>query len=144
MDTLTKEERSRLMSRIRSKGTGPERLLAAAMRRARTTGWRRHRKVAGVEVDFAWPRERVAVQVQGCFWHGCPDHYREPNSNREFWRGKVESNRARDARQTELLRSRGWLVLHVFECRLRPRGMEAVVGGVIGRGVVAPRRWRTV
>jgi DNA mismatch endonuclease (patch repair protein) len=119
MDTVTKEKRSWIMSRIRSRDTKPEVRMAQALRRAGASGWRRHHRVEGMRPDFVWRRERVVVLIQGCFWHGCPVHYRCPQSNVVFWREKVRMNRARDRRQSRLLRSRGWTVLHVFECRIR-------------------------
>ena len=71
-----------------------------------------------VRVDFVFRTARVAVFVDGCFWHGCPRHYRAPDSARAFWRNKVETNRARDLRVSRGLRAAGWTVLRVWECAL--------------------------
>ena len=68
--------------------------------------------------DFAWPALKVAVFVDGCFWHGCPRCNRPSKSNVKFWRKKVEDNRRRDARVAQSLRRKGWCVLRIWECRV--------------------------
>lgn len=74
-------------------------------------------KVDGVVVrpDIVFSRRRVAVFVDGCFWHGCPQHVSWPSSNREFWRNKIETNRVRDAKQDTALKAAGWTVIRVWE-----------------------------
>ena len=72
-----------------------------------------------VKPDFVFPRERVAVFVDGCFWHGCPRCYTRPKSNRKFWDAKVARNQARDRRVTRQLRADGWSVCRIWECRLK-------------------------
>lgn len=64
--------------------------------------------------DMVFPRLKVAVFVDGCFWHGCPEHYKEPKSHVEYWRGKIEGNRARDLQTVELLTREGWLTLRFW------------------------------
>jgi DNA mismatch endonuclease (patch repair protein) len=72
--------------------------------------------------DFVFPRERVALFVDGCFWHGCPRHTRIPKSRSEFWVPKLRRNRVRDRKVTRYLRARGWRVIRVWECALgKPR-----------------------
>jgi DNA mismatch endonuclease (patch repair protein) len=65
--------------------------------------------------DLVFPRARVAVFVDGCFWHGCPEHWVEPRSNREFWVGKIQANRDRDAGTDLALLSLGWSVVRRWE-----------------------------
>ena len=65
--------------------------------------------------DYASKSRRVAVFVHGCFWHGCPEHYREPKSNVRFWRAKAAANRKRDARAVRRLRRAGWRVIVMWE-----------------------------
>jgi DNA mismatch endonuclease (patch repair protein) len=65
--------------------------------------------------DVVFTRQRVAVFLDGCFWHGCPSHYTEPATNRDFWALKVSANRARDARITAVLEIEGWRVLRFWE-----------------------------
>ncbi|MFF4650550.1 very short patch repair endonuclease [Streptomyces sp. NPDC001380] len=65
--------------------------------------------------DVVFTRAKVAVFVDGCFWHGCPEHRTVPRTNREFWSAKIESNRARDAETVDLLQQAGWHVLRIWE-----------------------------
>ena len=65
--------------------------------------------------DLVFRPSRVAVEVRGCFWHGCPEHYRQPASNTTYWAAKVERNMARDAEIAKLLADAGWLLLMVWE-----------------------------
>jgi DNA mismatch endonuclease (patch repair protein) len=114
-DVFTKAKRSEVMSRIRSKGNANTELrLLAILRLAGITGWRRHVDLAG-KPDFVFRKERLAVFVDGCFWHGCPRCYRRPTSNRRYWDAKVVRNRARDRAVTRTLRSIGWRVLRIWE-----------------------------
>ena len=65
--------------------------------------------------DIVFTRKQVVVFVDGCFWHGCPDHSTEPKNNSAWWREKLAANRSRDARNTIALEQRGWLVLRFWE-----------------------------
>ena len=116
---FTKAKRSDVMSRIRGRGNkATELALAGLFRAAGLTGWRRHRPVFG-KPDFIFPRARVAVFVDGCFWHGCPRHGTKPGNNAAFWRRKFAANQARDRLVTRTLRGRGWRVVRVWEHELR-------------------------
>lgn len=118
--------RSQLMSRIRSRNNKKTELALRGILRAHAlSGWRRHQRLPG-RPDFVFPVERVAIFVDGCFWHGCPRHYRPPTTRRGFWRTKVEQNRARDRRVSRELRKTGWKVLRLWECDLtRERAARA-------------------
>lgn len=114
--------RSRNMAAIRSLANKTTELrLASALRFFGLKGWRRHLALPG-KPDFAWPKEKVAVFVDGCFWHGCPRCYRPPKHNAPFWRNKVETNQRRDRRVTRQLRARGWSVIRIWECRVANPG----------------------
>lgn len=65
--------------------------------------------------DIVFLKLRIAVYIDGCFWHGCPEHYVPPKSNTEYWQPKIARNRARDAQTTDSLRSLGWTVLRHWE-----------------------------
>ena len=107
------------MASIRSYGNkATEGRLVSLFRSAGVKGWRRHCALPG-KPDFVFRAERVAVFVDGCFWHGCPECYKTPKSNRAFWMKRIRTNRARDRRVATELRGRGWLVLRIWECRLR-------------------------
>lgn len=71
--------------------------------------------------DFVFRTERLAVFVDGCFWHGCPLHYTRPKTRRAFWDAKIAANRARDRRLDRALRAAGWSILHLWEHALEPR-----------------------
>ncbi|MFH1749066.1 MAG: very short patch repair endonuclease [Planctomycetota bacterium] len=111
--------RAQLMSRVRSRGNETtERRLASLLRSAGLTGWRRHQSLPG-RPDFVWPRLRVAVFADGCFWHGhkCGKNI-TPKTNSDAWQSKIQCNKTRDRRVTRKLREIGWIVLRIWECRL--------------------------
>lgn len=126
--------RSELMSRIRGKGNAStEERLAMLLRAARLKGWRRHLDLPG-RPDFAWRRERVAVFVDGCFWHGHTCGNLVPRTNAEKWAAKIGGNRRRDRRVTRQLRAMGWRVARIWECDLarRPEWCVRRVGRLVG------------
>lgn len=92
--------------------------LAKMLRLAGITGWRRHRPLLG-HPDFAFRKQRLAIFVDGCFWHGCRWHCRMPQSNSEYWQRKLSRNAARDRSTTRLLRRSGWRVLRIWAHSLR-------------------------
>lgn len=114
-DVFSKTERSAIMSRVRSRGNEATELrLVKLLRVHRISGWRRHPRVYG-HPDFVFPAQRLAVFVDGCFWHSCPKHGSMPKSNRKFWRAKLLANRRRDRYQRRELRRRGWTVLRIWQ-----------------------------
>lgn len=121
-DVFSPEKRSAVMASIRSHGNrGTELALITLMRAAGITGWRRRQKLPG-RPDFVFRKERVCVFVDGCYWHGCPLHYRRPKSNRPFWDAKIARNQERDRRVTRELRAAGWTVVRLWEHALRKPG----------------------
>ena len=92
--------------------------MAALFRAHGITGWRRHLPLPG-RPDFAFPKLRVVIFVDGCFWHGCPRHGTQPRTNARFWREKIARNRQRDREVTRELRRRGWRVVRIWEHELR-------------------------
>jgi DNA mismatch endonuclease (patch repair protein) len=123
-DVFTKAKRSAVMAAIRGKGNKATELRMIALLRAHgLTGWRRGQALTG-KPDFVFRRERVALFVDGCFWHrhpGCKFAY-TPKSRREFWLPKLAQNVARDRRVTRSLRKDGWKVRRVWECELAKTG----------------------
>ncbi len=114
--------RSELMSRIRSTRNGTTEIkLLKLLRTAKVTGWRRNYPLLG-KPDFAFPACRVAVFVDGCFWHGhaCGRNL-SPRSNVLIWKEKFERNRRRDRRVSGALRRHGWKVLRIWECSLNAK-----------------------
>ena len=134
-DVFSKAKRSDVMSRIRSRGNQRTELaLAALLRRHGITGWRRHvpLTLAGpktkdkgqtgngrVRPDFVFRDVRLALFVDGCFWHGCPRHATQPKDNASFWRKKIAANQARDRRVNRELKRAGWRVLRIWEHALQ-------------------------
>jgi DNA mismatch endonuclease, patch repair protein len=103
------------MAAIRSKGNKATELkLASILRAARVTGWRRHQRLPG-RPDFIFHRAKLAVFVDGCFWHGCRWHCRMPKSRTAFWNRKIVGNKARDRVVRVLLRKRGWRTVRLWE-----------------------------
>lgn len=120
---LTKSEQ---MARVRSKDTAPE----LALRRALWRHGLRYRlrpKLPGTP-DLCFVTARLAVFVDGCFWHGCPQHYSAPVRNAEFWSKKITRNIERDQRTQSALETQGWTVMRIWEHEL-----EADMAGIIAR-----------
>ena len=118
-DVFSPQKRSEIMSRV--KGTGnkaTELRLIGILRSNKITGWRRRSTIFG-RPDFVFPRAKVAVFVDGCFWHGCPRHGSMPLTNSEFWRRKLERNRKRDRLVNSTLRKRGWMPLRLWQHELQ-------------------------
>ena len=120
-DVFTPTKRSQVMSRIRSEGNAETELRLIALFRAEgITGWRRNYDLPG-KPDFVFRKERLVIFVDGCFWHGCPKHGRNPTSNRDYWLQKLRRNRKRDtAVKRDILRL-GWKVLRFWEHDLADR-----------------------
>lgn len=126
-DVFTKGKRSLVMAAIRSRGNkDTEVALALLLRRHKITGWRRHIPLFG-RPDFIFPKLRLAIFVDGCFWHGCPQHGTKPKNNAEFWMKKLTSNQARDRLVTRTLRGRGWRVVRVWEHELRQKNQARLI-----------------
>ena len=118
-DVMSKRQRSSCMSRIRSRGNKTTELrLIHVFRRAKLKGWRRQTCLPG-KPDFVFTHLKIALFVDGCFWHGCPTHGQLPRQNAAYWKLKLANNRRRDQRVKAILRSRGWKVLRFWEHSLR-------------------------
>ena len=126
-DFLTKEGRSALMSRVRTRGTSAEQYVRKA---AWAAGFRYRlnlRKLPG-SPDLVFPRYRTVALVQGCFWHGhsCRKGVRRPVSNPDFWGRKLNDNLARDRSNEAKLRDLGWEIFVIWECLL-DEGSDALL-----------------
>jgi len=111
--------RSELMSRVKSAGNLTTELrLAALLHANKVAGWRRHTRLLG-NPDFVWRAERVALFVDGCYWHGhhC-DRNLSPKTNARIWQAKFRRNRRHDLVVTRKLRALGWTVVRIWECEL--------------------------
>src|SRR6267143_5444760 len=137
--------RSEQMARIRGRDTAPEVRLRQALWRA---GLRFRLKRSGLAIrpDLVFGSvPGIAVFIDGCFWHGCPDHYAPPRSAIEFWSKKLAGNVDRDRRQTLALEAEGWRVLRFWECEVietLERCVRRVQQALQGSRVAPVRAWR--
>ncbi|MEU3190528.1 very short patch repair endonuclease [Streptomyces sp. NPDC006992] len=101
----------------RSRDTSPEKLLRKELFERGMRYRVSYRPLPSLRrtADIAFPGARVAVFVDGCFWHGCPEHCRWPATNKEFWRKKIEGNQARDSTTNHALEEAGWVTVRVWE-----------------------------
>ncbi len=138
--------RSEQMARIRGRNTRPERRLRSALWLAGLR-YRLHTPIPGARPDVVMPSRRVAVFVDGCFWHGCPVHYVRPRSRTDHWAGKLRENVDRDRQQTLALEALGWKVVRVWEHEV-DEALAAVVKRVQGAVSGLPEEvrpdWRVV
>jgi DNA mismatch endonuclease (patch repair protein) len=149
VDTFSKIERSRIMASVKSTNNKSTELRFLSILKGKgVTGWRRNYPVAG-KPDFVFPRLKVAVFIDGCFWHSCPKHCRLPASNKDYWISKIERNRIRDKKTSKALRVRGWTVIRIWEHEIKTNGLNrklnlirkaAQQGAQDGRGTNPPRR----
>lgn len=110
-DNLSREVRSRVMASIRGKDTKPELLL---WKNLDHRAFRRYPRISG-RPDIGNVSRKIAVFVDGCFWHGCPVCYRAPRTRQEYWDGKLLRNRANDRKCNESLERQGYAVLRFWE-----------------------------
>lgn len=124
MDTVDKTTRSRIMSRVGQKNTGPELLLRKSLHRIGMR-YRLHDKKLPGSPDIVFPRFKAVLFVHGCFWHrhGCKAST-TPGTNVEFWRKKFDENVARDQGHTAALLDGGWRVAIVWECILKGKNAD--------------------
>lgn len=123
-DTVT---RSAVMSKVRSKGNKTTELrLIEIFSEHGIKGWRRNYPVKG-HPDFVFPKRRVAVFVDGCFWHGHDCRNTHPKQNEEFWSTKQQRNKAHDKAVTEEFERRGWNVIRIWECELKKKNLPLLL-----------------
>ena len=117
-DCFNPQKRSRIMSRIRSNGNySTEIRFIRLMQQYKISGWRRRSKLPG-KPDFLFTKQKLAVFIDGDFWHGNPRKFRIPKTNCDYWSAKIAKNRKRDKTITRLLRKSGWRVLRIWESSL--------------------------
>lgn len=125
-DVFDKNTRSKIMSKVRSKGNkSTEMRLIEIFKAQGIKGWRRNYPVKG-HPDFVFLEKRVAVFVDGCFWHWHDCRNTRPKQNEEFWQTKRERNIAHDKAVTEDFVQRGWSVLRIWECELKKKNLPAL------------------
>ena len=114
-DKHTKKQRSKNMAAVKSRGNkSTEVAVVKLFRKNHITGWRRHYDIPG-KPDFVFRKQRVAVFLDGCFWHGCKEYDSRPSTNKKFWNKKIDNNIQRDKKINKTLRDKGWTVLRFWE-----------------------------
>jgi len=130
----TSDVRRRMMSRIKGRDTGPE----LSLRRnvwALGLRYRLQYRIGRTRPDMVFVGAKLAVFVDGCFWHGCPLHSTMPKNNREFWEQKLKRNRERDVENTQRLEAEGWRVLRLWEHEIEASPVECArrVAAMLGK-----------
>ena len=120
MDTFTAKQRSEVMRKVRSAGNRSTELsILGSLRGLGIRGWKvRPSHLAGTP-DLFFPRSKVVVFLDGCFWHKCPRCFRLPSSNKAYWISKIARNKKRDRQTSRALRQLGFRVLHLWEHEIR-------------------------
>lgn len=120
-DVFSKADRSAIMRKVKSYGNkSTEEKLIKYFSVYGITGWRRHYPVKG-HPDFVFPKKRIAVFVDGCFWHGHDCRNTRPDTNKEYWAAKRQRNIDHDLEITALFKSRGWTVIRIWECEFKKK-----------------------
>ena len=118
-DVFDEKKRSEIMRAVRSKGNKSTELkLIAIFGEYGIKGWRRNYNVKG-RPDFVFPKQKIAIFVDGCFWHGHDCRNTRPKDNEDYWQKKRQRNIEHDRQITEIFENRGWRVLRIWECELK-------------------------
>lgn len=126
-DVFSIEKRSAVMRSVRSRGNKSTELkMIELFNELGITGWRRGYPVKG-HPDFVFPKKRIAIFVDGCFWHGHDCRNTRPHENEEYWSSKRERNMAHDREITATFEKRGWTVLRIWECELKKKNLASLI-----------------
>lgn len=115
MDDRSRKERSATMRAVKAEGTGIERIFIDLIQAKNIHGIENYPSDVIGKPDLVHRDSKVAIFIDGCFWHGCSKHLRLPASNRDYWKKKIKRNRNRDKKNKEILRNSGWLVIRIWE-----------------------------
>ena len=123
----TNESVSKSMRSNKGKGTRPELIVRQMLRELGYSGYRLNWKKAPGHPDIAYPGRKIAIFVNGCFWHHCPIcNLPMPKSHSDFWKSKIERNIQRDERKNKELIEAGWTVVTIWECELKKQRDEVI------------------
>lgn len=123
-DTFTKIERSRIMKRVKSsRNKSTELRLIELFKEYNIKGWKRNFKLSG-KPDFVFPKLRIVVFADGCFWHGHNCRNLKPEQNKQYWTKKILRNQERDRTVTKILTNKNWTVLRIWECQIKKRKID--------------------
>lgn len=130
-DIFDKNKRSNIMQKVRSKNNKSTELKVIDLfKQNNITGWRRNYKVKG-HPDFVFLNKKVAIFVDGCFWHGHDCRNTRPSDNAEYWKNKRERNISHDKQITNLFESRNWTVLRIWECELKKSNQQQTLDRIL-------------
>lgn len=130
-DVFSADVRSEIMKRVKPSGNKTTELtLIDIFKTNGITGWKRHYNVKG-HPDFAFVDKKIAVFVDGCFWHGHDCRNTRPESNKEYWDKKRDRNIQHDKEVTKRFSDRGWIVIRIWECELKKKNREALMEKLI-------------
>lgn len=124
-DVLTKEQRANNMSKIRGKNTQPEIKFRKLLWSMGIRGYRIHYNLPG-KPDIVFTKKKIAIFIDGCFWHQCPIDFQEPETRKEFWMNKIQSNIDRDKKVNGQLNNDGWTVIRIWEHEIKKEPEIAV------------------
>jgi len=130
-DVFTKEKRSEIMSRVKSRGNAATELrMIKLFKQHGISGWRRNYSIFG-KPDFVFPERRIVIFVDGEFWHGHPTKAKIPKTNRAFWERKIESNKSRDRLVNRTLRAKGWIVIRIWQRNIpKPKTLKQILSAL--------------
>ena len=124
VDTFTKEQRSQIMAKIKGKDTKPE-IIFRKLLYSKGIRYRIHYPVEG-KPDIVIVSKKIAIFIDGCFWHKCPKCCRLPRSNKDYWLPKIQRNIERDKKTNKALKSKGWKVIRIWEHEIKENPQGAV------------------
>lgn len=131
VDIFPKEKRSEIMRSVKSKNNiSTEKLLIKMFKKNNIKGWRRGYKVKG-KPDFVFLKHRVAIFIDGCFWHGHCCRNLIPKSNVEYWNQKISKNIFHDREIDQLFLSRQWKVVRIWECELKRAYRDGIITKIL-------------
>lgn len=126
-DIFDKQQRSQIMQKVKSHGNkSTEIKLISVFKEYNISGWRRNYAVKG-HPDFVFLKKRIAVFVDGCFWHGHDCRNTTPSDNRDYWDKKRERNIQHDREVTAIFEARGWTVIRIWECELKKKNVAVLM-----------------
>ena len=125
-DTISEKKRSEIMKASKPKGNKSTELkLIRIFKENNIKGWRRNYKIAGARPDFVFPKLKITVFADGCFWHGHDCRTLRPKTNQNYWDEKIEKNRERDKAVKERIETKGWKVFRIWECEIKKGKLPA-------------------
>jgi len=127
VDTFSKKQRSEIMKAVKSKDNkSTEIRLIEIFKLHHVIGWRRNYKLLG-HPDFVFPKKRVVLFADGCFWHGHNCRNVSPSENAEYWKKKIKRNKARDKEINRKLTQKGWKVIRIWECEIKKSKFQKLI-----------------